>query len=62
MRSKVAQRILDETPEEVKVFAAKYAALVVKINASVREAGDENNLNTQSLKKELLELIEFRKK
>lgn len=62
MRSKVAQRILDETPEEVKVFAAKYAALVVKINASVREAGDENNLNTQRLKKDLLELIEFRKK
>ena len=62
MRSKVAQRILDETPEEVKVYVAKYADLVVKINESIRKSGNENNLNTQSLKKELLELIEFRKK
>ena len=57
----MAQRILDETPEEVKVYVAKYADLVVKINASIRKSGNEN-LNTQSLKKELLELIEFRKK
>ena len=37
MRSKVAKRILDKTPEETKVFVSWYAALVVKINQALED-------------------------
>ncbi|WP_035738298.1 helix-turn-helix domain-containing protein [Flavobacterium subsaxonicum] len=45
MRSKVAQRILAETPEETKVFAKMYADIVVRINQLLKE----NNLNQKEL-------------
>lgn len=37
MRSKVAQRILAETPEETRVFAKMYADIVVRINQLLKE-------------------------
>lgn len=37
MRSKVAQRILSETPEETKIFARLYADIVVRINQLLKE-------------------------
>lgn len=37
MRSKVAQRILSETPEETKIFARLYANVVVRINQLLKE-------------------------
>lgn len=37
MRSKIADRIMAKTPEDVKVFASLYAALVVKINQVLKE-------------------------
>lgn len=32
MRSKIFQEILDETPEDVKIFVRLYANLVIRIN------------------------------
>lgn len=39
MRSKVFQRILDNTPKEVDIFVDWYADLVVRINQLLREKG-----------------------
>ncbi len=39
MRSKVAQRILAETPEETKIFARLYADIVVRLNQLLKEKG-----------------------
>lgn len=39
MRSKVAQRILAETPEETKIFTRLYADIVVRVNQLLKEKG-----------------------
>lgn len=39
MRSKVAQRILSETPEEIKIFTRMYADIVVRVNQLLRAKG-----------------------
>ena len=39
MRSKVLQRILDNTPKDVEIFVRLYADLVVRINQLLREKG-----------------------
>lgn len=39
MRSKIAQRIMDETPKEVRIFVRKYGDIVVRINQLLREKG-----------------------
>lgn len=39
MRSKVAQRILAETPEETKIFARLYADIVVRVNQLLKTKG-----------------------
>jgi transcriptional regulator with XRE-family HTH domain len=39
MRSKVAERMLANTPEDVKIFTSLYAALVVKVNRLLKEKG-----------------------
>lgn len=39
MRSKVAQRILAETPEETKIFAKLYADIVVRVQQLLKEKG-----------------------
>lgn len=39
MRSKVAQRILDATPEETKIFVTKYAEIVSRIHDILKEKG-----------------------
>ncbi|GGD17664.1 helix-turn-helix domain-containing protein [Flavobacterium orientale] len=39
MRSKVAQRILAETPEETKIFARLYADIVVRVNQLLKQSG-----------------------
>ena len=50
MRSKVFQRILDNTPKDVDIFVDWYAELVVRINQLLRE----NNIS----KKELAEKMD----
>jgi transcriptional regulator with XRE-family HTH domain len=39
MRSKVAQRIQEETPEEVRIFVRQYTDIVVRINEILRAKG-----------------------
>lgn len=39
MRSKIAERILKETPEEVKIFVRKYADIVVRVHQLLKEKG-----------------------
>jgi hypothetical protein len=39
MRSKVAKRILDETPEEVRIFVRQYTDIVVRINEIMQAKG-----------------------
>jgi len=39
MRSKIFQRILDDTPKDVEIFVDWYADLVVRINQLLRENG-----------------------
>merc|ERR1711879_1144676 len=39
MRSKIAQRLESQVPEETKIFVAKYADIVVRINALIKEKG-----------------------
>jgi transcriptional regulator with XRE-family HTH domain len=39
MRSKVAQRILAETPEETKIFARLYADIVVRVSQLLKTKG-----------------------
>jgi hypothetical protein len=36
MRSKVAKRILEETPEEVRIFVRRYTDIVLRINQILR--------------------------
>ena len=45
MRSKVAQRILDRTPEETKVFADLYGDIVVRVHQLIKK----NNLSQNKL-------------
>jgi len=39
MRSKVARRIQDETPEEVRIFVRQYTDIVVRINNILQAKG-----------------------
>jgi len=39
MRSKVAQKIQDETPEEVRIFVRQYTDIVVRINEILQKKG-----------------------
>ena len=39
MRSKVAKRIIDNTPEDVKIFVRLYADIIVRVNQLLKEKG-----------------------
>ncbi|HTG56856.1 MAG TPA: helix-turn-helix transcriptional regulator [Niabella sp.] len=39
MRSKVANRIQEETPEEVRIFVRQYTNIVVRINELLHQKG-----------------------
>lgn len=39
MRSKVAKRILDKMPEDVKIFVRLYADIVIRVNQLIKENG-----------------------
>lgn len=39
MRSKVAKRIQEETPEEVRIFTRQYTDIVVRINQILKAKG-----------------------
>ena len=37
MRSKIAKRILDETPEDLRIFVRKHSDIVVRVYQLMRE-------------------------
>jgi flavoprotein len=39
MRSKIAKRILDETPEDLRIFVRKHSDIVVRVYQLMREKG-----------------------
>lgn len=39
MRSRIAKKILDETPAEVRIFVRKYGDIVVRVHQLLREKG-----------------------
>jgi transcriptional regulator with XRE-family HTH domain len=51
MRSKVLQKILDETPKEVEIYVDKYADLVLRINQILREKGYTQKSLAEKLEK-----------
>ena len=59
MRSKVAQRMRAKTPEETKIFVAKYADIVVRINQLLREKGYTQNTLAQNLGKKPSEISKW---
>lgn len=59
MRSKVAQRMLDKTPLETKIFVQKYADLIVLINQILKEKGYTQKLLAQKLDKSPSEISKW---
>jgi transcriptional regulator with XRE-family HTH domain len=43
MRSEAVKRVLERTPKDVKIFVSLYSALVIRINAIMREQGLSQN-------------------
>lgn len=39
MRSKIARRLLDETPAEVRIFVRKYGDIIVRVHQLLKEKG-----------------------
>ena len=51
MRSKIAQRIIDETPEDVKIFTRMYGDIVVRVFQILKEKGISQKELAQRLDK-----------
>jgi transcriptional regulator with XRE-family HTH domain len=39
MRSKIARKVLDETPAEVRIYVRKYGDIIVRVHQLLREKG-----------------------
>lgn len=61
MRSKVFQRILDKTPEDVKIFTRHYGDLVVRINSLLKEKGYSQKDLAEKLDKKPSEISKWLK-
>ncbi len=59
MRSKIAQRLESQVPEETKIFVAKYADIVVRINALIKEKGYSQKSLAESLGKKPSEISKW---
>lgn len=51
MRSKIFQKVLDETPKDVEIFVSLYADLVLRINQILREKGYTQKSLAEKLEK-----------
>ena len=51
MRSKVAEKIMAQIPEETKIFVRLYADLVVRINQLIKDQGLNQKLLAEKLDK-----------
>ena len=61
MRSTVFQRILDKTPEDVKIFTRHYGDLVVRINFLLKEKGYSQKDLAEKLDKKPSEISKWLK-
>lgn len=61
MRSNVAKRIQDETPEEVRIFVRQYTDIVVRINAILRSKGYSQKDLAERMKKKPSEINKWLK-
>lgn len=59
MRSKVLQKILDETPKDVEIFVRLYADIVKRINQILREKGMSQKELAESLDKKQSEISKW---
>ncbi len=56
MRSKIASRILSETPEEIKIYSRLYADLIVRIKTILKEQEMSQKLLSEKLGKQPSEI------
>jgi len=57
VRSKVAQKIQEETPEEVRIFVRKYTDEVVsRVNEILQKKGDTQKYLAEGMNKEPTEI------
>ncbi len=56
MKSKIFQKVLDETPKEVDIFVQKYADLVLRINQLLDEKGYTQKKLAENLEKQPSEI------
>ena len=61
MRSKVAKRIQDETPEEVRIFVRHYTDIVVRINDIMKSKGYTQKYLAERMKKRPSEINKWLK-
>jgi len=56
MRSKVAQRIREETPEEIRIFVRQYTAIVIRIHEILQAKGYTQKDLAERMKKKPSEI------
>ncbi len=56
MRSKILQKLLDETPKDTKIFVAWYADLVILINSILKDKGYTQKILADKLGKQPSEI------
>ncbi|HET7114914.1 MAG TPA: helix-turn-helix transcriptional regulator [Hanamia sp.] len=61
MRSKVAKRIQDETPEDVRIFVRQYTDIVVRINEIMETKGYTQKDLAEKMKKKPSEINKWLK-
>ncbi len=61
MRSKIARRIQNETPEEVRIFVRQYTDIVVRINEILQKKGYTQKGLAERLKKKPSEINKWLK-
>lgn len=61
MRSKVFQRILDKTPEDVIIFTRMYGDLVIRINSLIKQKGYTQKQLAEKLDKKPSEINKWLK-
>jgi transcriptional regulator with XRE-family HTH domain len=61
MRSKVAKRIQDETPEEVRIFVRQYTDIVVRIHEIMQAKGDTQKDLAERMQKKPSEINKWLK-
>lgn len=59
MRSKVARRIIDETPEDVKIFVRLYSDITVRINQILKEKGISQKQLAEAMGKKQSEISKW---